>query len=135
MHKKNISLEKEISNNKAYFENLVTQYKNKIDNLISFNDSTVDKLKDMEKTLGSIQQINNNLENENKQLSTDLKTQSENFISEKTEREYYQNKCDEMEDKHMVLINLLRNIDTDRQAMRQSQGFLFERLKYFYNNY
>jgi hypothetical protein len=120
-------------------DNILNDYKNKIENLLNSNEEGLLKMKELEKIININKENENDLKSEIKImqqnkifLDTQIKNLNDNFIKEINEKKKY-------EEKYVNLMNLIKNIYMNLKELsktKENSYFLklTEKLKYFYSD-
>jgi len=124
---------------KKLFDNLLSDYKNQIENLLNKNECGIKRIKDFETKLKLSEQSGANLKTENKAFEQTLvscenqiKNLKENFSNEINEKKKF-------EDKYLNLLGYVKNIFNNLKELSKSKENSFnskmtEKLKYFFSD-
>lgn len=139
LQKKYKEKEDEFNLKKKLFDNLLSDYKNQMENLVNKNESGLNKIKDLETKLKLARQSEENSKKENKALQQNavsfenqIKNLKENFSNEINEKKKY-------EDKYINLLGYVKNIFNNLKELSKSKenslnSKMTEKLKYFYSD-
>jgi hypothetical protein len=133
LNRKLVTKEKHIEEQKKIYDSLVNELKFKIGNLISFNDSSVKRIKNLEEENFKLIEDNKKFETDLNELENNLNMYREKFDVEQKVKLKLQNDVESYESRMKKLISLMRNLNEFRGEGRKIEIEMFNKIKIFYS--
>jgi chromosome segregation ATPase len=133
LNRKLASRDKQIEDYKKLYEGMVNELKNKITNLMTFNDSSVRRIKELETENFNLIEDNKKFEVDLNDLENNLNMFREKFDIEQKNKFRLQNEVESYEHKIKKLINMMTNLNDFREIKRKSENTIFSNMKFFFS--
>lgn len=134
LNRKLVTKEKNIEEQKKNYDSLLFELKSKISNLVSFNDSSVNRIKYLEEENFKMIEDNKKFENEIIELQNNLNMYREKFDIEQKVKLKLQIDFESYENRMKKLFNLMKNLNEFKSEERKIENKMFHKIKFFYSS-
>jgi hypothetical protein len=111
---------------------IIQEYKNKIKSMMSFNDNSVYKIKELETISSQVDEIAKNLRLENENLNINLQVYKEKYEIEQNLKIRIKNEKEDLQNQTNTLISLLKNLFENEKTRKFNEENYFSRIRLFY---
>jgi chromosome segregation ATPase len=126
--------EKQLDENKKIYNNVVSEYKKKISDMMNFNDNSVKRIKELENDNEMLINDNKKLNYDLVELDKNLSLYKEKFDIEQKVKFNLQNNLQNLEEKVKILFNLLNNMKGNFFEKKKFEDKFFDKTKYFFKS-
>jgi hypothetical protein len=134
LNRKLVTKEKNIEEQKKIYDSLLFELKSKISNLVSFNDSSVNRIKYLEEENFKMIEDNKKFENEIIELQNNLNMYREKFDIEQKVKLKLQKDFESYENRVKKLFNIMKNLNEFKSEERKIENKMFHKIKIFYSS-
>lgn len=131
LNRKLTTKEKQLQDNNKNFENLINEYKTKITNLMNFNDTSVEKIKDLENDNRVITDLNKKLESTCLELERNINLLKDKFDEEQRSKIKHQHLLEDTDNKVKILIDLIQNLFDNERTRISNEVNYFNKVRSF----
>jgi hypothetical protein len=132
LNRKLISKEKNFEESKKSFEKTIEEYKNKMNDLIRFNDCSTLKIKELEDLRENLREMIRKIESENIELNSEYRKKQEMFENEKILTIDLQSKLDKMRLNLQTLSLMFQDLRKIKDIHKDQFDNFFSNLYKFY---
>jgi hypothetical protein len=131
LRKQQQSHEKEIVDYKKKFEDMVSEYNNKIKGLVGYNNESTVKIKELETVLKKTDDVNVTLQAGKKELEKEYKEIQDKFNQEQVAAQTVKVDNEKLSHNVKILLRMIRDMYENGRMVRKDQNYLYEAISAF----